>query len=220
MQKEMQLPAGAPNGAQPPGGSNGAPQPPQDSRPVAAAPSRPGKDDAPRGPDLERKRANPNQQKGGEQLADAISELRDLMRRDSPIPGNADDRAPGTPNERSDDARRNDSPGNEPGAPNSAYARGGPPPQSGSELGEPSREDLPKLPAESSRVSGARSAGPVRSQVIYGAAQRGFAGGDYARVHAEYEDHAERELEHEAIPPGYRGYVRRYFEAIAPRKSP
>jgi hypothetical protein len=79
---------------------------------------------------------------------------------------------------------------------------------------------VPRLPAASSRVSGARSAGPVRSQVIYGAAQRGFGGGDYARVHAEYEDHAERELEHEAIPPGYRGYVRRYFEAIAPRKNP
>ncbi|HKU39409.1 MAG TPA: hypothetical protein VJR89_14725, partial [Polyangiales bacterium] len=73
-----------------------------------------------------------------------------------------------------------------------------------------------QLPAAAVRVAAPKGPGPSRSEVIYGAAERGFAGRDYARVHAEYEAHADRELEREPLPPGYRGYVRRYFQAIAP----
>jgi hypothetical protein len=36
-------------------------------------------------------------------------------------------------------------------------------------------------------------------------------------VHGDYERHAERELDREAVPPGFRSYVRRYFQSIAPR---
>jgi hypothetical protein len=211
-----------------------APQPPQsdrqsssppaanEARPVAASASQGGTDDnGPRGPDLERKRMpqNPTGDRG-EGLADAISELRDLMRRDQSVHADLEGsgQAPQLPRDRPD-PDRDDSKGNRTGAPNAAYASGGPP-QVGSQAGDSKSEDVPKLPAAATRVSGVRSTGPVRSQVIYGAAQRGFAGGEYARVHAEYEDHAERELEREAVPPGYRGYVRRYFEAIAPRNTP
>jgi hypothetical protein len=205
------------------GGQHSSPPAAKEARPVAAAPSQPGNDSAPRGPDLERKRPprNPERQRA-ENLADAIAELRDLMRRDQKSVqadlGDPSQAAP--PPDHAADPARDDSAGNRPGAPNAAYARGGSPPRVTTENGESAREDVSQLPAAATRVSGARSAGPVRSQVIYGAAQRGFAGSDYARVHAEYEDHAERELEREAIPPGYRGYVRRYFEAIAPRKAP
>jgi hypothetical protein len=213
-----------PDPAQPPrtGGQGSSPPAAKEARPVAAAPSQPGDDNGPRGPDLERQRAERNaERQRAENLADAISELRDLMRRDQTVQADLDDpsQAP-PPRERASNPERNDSAGNRPGAPNAAYARGGAAPRAATETSDSTHEDTPQLPAAASRVSGARSAGPVRSQVIYGAAQRGFAGSDYARVHAEYEDHAERELEREAIPPGYRGYVRRYFEAIAPRKTP
>ncbi|HET6338887.1 MAG TPA: hypothetical protein VFG30_36965 [Polyangiales bacterium] len=212
-------------GAPPPpqsGGQSTSPPAAKEARPVAASASRGGKDDnGPRGPDLERNRAPQNPPRDrGENLADAISELRDLMRRDQSVHADLEgsDQAPQLPRDRPD-PKRDDSKGNRPGAPNAAYASGGPP-QVGTEAGDSKNEDLPKLPAAATRISGVRSDGPVRSRVIYGAAQRGFAGGDYARVHAEYEDHAERELESESVPPGYRGYVRRYFEAIAPRKTP
>lgn len=62
-----------------------------------------------------------------------------------------------------------------------------------------------------------RGRGPSRSEVIRGGAARGFASRDYERVYAEYEAHAERAIEEDQIPPGYRFYVRRYFDLIRPR---
>lgn len=59
--------------------------------------------------------------------------------------------------------------------------------------------------------------GPSRSEVIRGGAARGFASRDYERVYADYESHAERAIEQDEIPPGYRFYVRRYFDLIRPR---
>lgn len=59
--------------------------------------------------------------------------------------------------------------------------------------------------------------GPVRSEVIPSAAQRGFASRDYRDVYTEYSNHAEEVLEQDEIPPGYRSYVRRYFQLIRPR---
>lgn len=207
---------------EPPSGQSSSPPASKQARPVAASRSKGDpNDDSPRGPDLERHRVpdNPSERQRGENLADAISELRDLMRRDESVHADLGDSGGNQPPRDRADPNRDSSRGNRPGAPNAAYASGGPP-QVGREAGEPSKDDVPQLPAAGTRIAGVRSAGPVRSQVIYGAAQRGFAGSDYARVHAEYEDHAERELEREFVPPGYRGYVRRYFEAIAPRKAP
>ncbi len=62
-----------------------------------------------------------------------------------------------------------------------------------------------------------RGRGPSRSEVIRGGAARGFASRDYERVYADYEAHAERAIEEDEIPPGYRFYVRRYFDLIRPR---
>ena len=59
--------------------------------------------------------------------------------------------------------------------------------------------------------------GPGRSEVIRGGAARGFASRDYERVYADYEAHAARAIEEDEIPPGYRFYVRRYFDLIRPR---
>ncbi len=68
------------------------------------------------------------------------------------------------------------------------------------------------------QVQGAGGPGPTRSQVIRTAAADGFANAPYRTVYAPYWDHA-REVLHEAeVPPGYRSYVRRYFQLIRPRE--
>ncbi|PIE05304.1 MAG: hypothetical protein CSA75_05445, partial [Sorangium cellulosum] len=60
--------------------------------------------------------------------------------------------------------------------------------------------------------------GPSRAEVIYGAAERGFVGKGYQKVFTEYETVAEKAIDKEDIPPGYRFYVQRYFQLIRPRE--
>jgi hypothetical protein len=59
--------------------------------------------------------------------------------------------------------------------------------------------------------------GAASSQVIYGAAERGFVGKGYKKVFTDYQTVAEESLAKDDIPPGYRFYVRRYFQLIRPR---
>jgi hypothetical protein len=67
------------------------------------------------------------------------------------------------------------------------------------------------------RVEGQQGEGPTRSEVIRSSAQRGFASRDYRDVYTDYSGHAEEVLEQDEVPPGYRSYVRRYFQLIRPR---
>ncbi len=60
--------------------------------------------------------------------------------------------------------------------------------------------------------------GSASSQVIYGAAQRGFVGRGYKQVYTDYKTVAEKVMNEEQIPPGYRFYVQRYFQLIRPRE--
>lgn len=60
--------------------------------------------------------------------------------------------------------------------------------------------------------------GTASAEVIHGAAERGFVGKGYRDVYVQYESVAEQALEHDQIPPGYRFYVRRYFQLIRPRE--
>jgi hypothetical protein len=55
--------------------------------------------------------------------------------------------------------------------------------------------------------------------VIEAAAEQGFATEGYKDIHVEYEKVAEEVLESEQIPPGYRFYVRKYFDMIRPREA-
>jgi hypothetical protein len=83
-------------------------------------------------------------------------------------------------------------------------------------LAEATRLDATR---QSTRVQGEQSErGPTRSEVILGAAERGFAARDYRRVYADYASHATEVLEQDQIPGGYRFYVRRYFQLIRPRE--
>jgi hypothetical protein len=59
--------------------------------------------------------------------------------------------------------------------------------------------------------------GAASAEVIYGAAERGFVGKGYQQVFTDYQTVAEQVMTQDEIPPGYRFYVRRYFQLIRPR---
>jgi hypothetical protein len=60
--------------------------------------------------------------------------------------------------------------------------------------------------------------GASRSEVILGAAERGFKGGAYKKVYTEYRTSAEEQMHRDQIPPGANDHVRRYFDLIRPRE--
>jgi hypothetical protein len=59
--------------------------------------------------------------------------------------------------------------------------------------------------------------GMASSEVVYGAAERGFTGSGYKKVYTDYRTVAEEVIQTDEIPPGYKFYVRRYFQLIRPR---
>ncbi len=60
--------------------------------------------------------------------------------------------------------------------------------------------------------------GTASSESIYGAAEKGFVSPEYKRIYTDYKTVAEEVIERESVPPGYRFYVRRYFQLIRPRE--
>ena len=77
----------------------------------------------------------------------------------------------------------------------------------------------PKMGTQDTQVQGADANGGSRSQVILGAAERGFASRGYRKVYTEYHQVAEESLAKDEIPGGYRFYVKRYFQLIRPREE-
>ncbi len=73
---------------------------------------------------------------------------------------------------------------------------------------------------EDRQLAGAAGAGPTRSQVILGASEGGFASASYRKVYGDYRAHAEEWIARDDVPPGYRYYVRRYFQLVRPRGVP
>ncbi len=67
------------------------------------------------------------------------------------------------------------------------------------------------------RVYGKEGAGPSRSQTILGAAEKGFATQAYRKVYGDYTSVSEEVMSKQRVPPGYRFYVKRYFQMIKPR---
>ncbi len=59
--------------------------------------------------------------------------------------------------------------------------------------------------------------GGADSRVILSAAEKGFRGAAYEKIFTEYKTVAEKNINKEEIPDGYRFYVRRYFQLIRPR---
>lgn len=120
---------------------------------------------------------------------------------DVPMPGSS----PGGPG----GDQPGDQPGGDPGG--KSYGSGHDP----NIAGDPS-----KLEGKTQDVTAAgvdSGQGAASAEVIYGAAERGFVGKGYQRVFTDYETVAEQVMEKDEIPPGYRFYVRRYFQLIRPR---
>jgi hypothetical protein len=66
-------------------------------------------------------------------------------------------------------------------------------------------------------ASGTEGKGPTRSEVILGAADKGFAAQAYRRVYRDYTQIVEEVLKQEDVPLGYQYFVKRYFQLIKPR---
>lgn len=80
--------------------------------------------------------------------------------------------------------------------------------------------DPTKLEGKTQDVSAAgvdSGQGAASAEVIYGAAERGFVGRGYQKVFTDYQTVAEQVMTQDEIPPGYRFYVKRYFQLIRPR---
>jgi len=71
---------------------------------------------------------------------------------------------------------------------------------------------------QATRVDGQQGAGPTRSETILGSAEKGFSGRAYKRVYSDYTSVVEEVMSKERVPPGYRYYVKRYFQLIKPRE--
>jgi hypothetical protein len=84
--------------------------------------------------------------------------------------------------------------------------------------GDPS--DLKSKTEDVSAAAVDTGQGSSTSEVVYGAAERGFTGARYKNVYTQYRTVAEDGLEQENIPAGYEFYVRRYFQLIRPRTTP
>ncbi|MDB4970629.1 MAG: Endoglucanase, partial [Myxococcales bacterium] len=80
--------------------------------------------------------------------------------------------------------------------------------------------DITRLNSErhDTRVNGKEGAGPSRSQTILGSAEKGFASTTYKKVYGDYSAVVEEVMSKEKVPPGYRFYVKRYFQLIKPRE--
>ncbi len=77
-----------------------------------------------------------------------------------------------------------------------------------------------RMSSQDTQVQGAETGqGGSRSQVIEGAAERGFASRNYRKVYTEYHQVAEESLAKDEIPGGYRFFVKRYFQLIRPREE-
>jgi len=67
-------------------------------------------------------------------------------------------------------------------------------------------------------ATGKAGAGPSRSQTILGASEKGFSSRDYHKVYDDYHAVVEEVMSQQNVPPGYRYYVKRYFQLIRPRE--
>ena len=84
----------------------------------------------------------------------------------------------------------------------------------GKALGEKTSMDSKR---KKKKMTGRKGAGPSRSKVIRSASEKGFATREYKEVYGDYSSVVEEVMKREDVPPGYRYYVKRYFELIKPR---
>jgi hypothetical protein len=114
----------------------------------------------------------------------------------------------------------------EPGPGGQRPGPGGDSPSAGSEAGAGEGPELKgkatELDGKTEDVTAAAvdtGQGAASSEVVFGAAERGFTGTRYQKVYTQYRTVAEDVLQQDTIPAGYESYVRRYFQLIRPRQA-
>ena len=104
-----------------------------------------------------------------------------------------------------------------------AKAASGPPgdgKQPGDQTGGANKGQRPGVRAgRNEKLTGVQSDGPTVKQTFLDAARRGFARRSWRAVYARYSDVAQEMMDREALPPGRRAMVQRYFELIRPQSS-
>lgn len=175
--------------------------------------------------------------KGGEKREELLEKFRQLAKGQKPgsgQPGGEEGQGPGKPGQGSPKLSFGSGDGQSIPVPAPGQGPGTEGKQAGAGAGEGGdqagsgsdpnlRGDQTDLQGKTQDVSAAgvdSGEGTASSEVVYGAAERGFSGAGYRKVYTDYKTVAEEVLETDEIPPGYKFYVRRYFQLIRPRQQP
>jgi hypothetical protein len=75
---------------------------------------------------------------------------------------------------------------------------------------------LPGAKFKEDQLEGKNGQGPSRRATILTSAKKGFASVSYEKVYADYQKVIEQVMNQEKVPPGYRYYIKRYFQRIRP----
>ncbi len=96
-------------------------------------------------------------------------------------------------------------------------------PQSGKQWGDEHDPNVTGDPTKLSdakfkddQLEGQKGKGPSRRATILTSAKKGFASVSYSKVYADYQKVIEQVMNQEKVPPGYRYYIKRYFQRIRP----
>lgn len=170
------------------------------------------------------------QQKGREMREQAkrqLDEMKETMRRSSSKEGEEDSesaenmrkflqRAKGeqAQNEGKEGAPDQQKPGDKPGGAAAGESNGAGEGAGDKTLGEAT--DM-NSKGQDTKLDGRDAKGPSKSEIIKAASEEGFATTDYKDVYVDYESVVEEVMDREAVPAGYRYYIKRYFELIKPR---
>jgi len=148
---------------------------------------------------------------GSGQGKDGKGEMQLTLGHGAPGPGSALTMGPSSGGSSRGESGEGEGPGGGNAAPSDSWGEGHDPNLRGD------RTNMKGQTEDVSAVAADTGQGASSSQVIYGAAERGFVGRGYKKVYADYQNVAEEALAKDEIPPGYRFYVRRYFQLIRPR---
>jgi hypothetical protein len=83
-------------------------------------------------------------------------------------------------------------------------------------FGDPT--DLAAMRTEE-QLQGQRNRGPNEITVELAPAMEQVASRDYQEVYSRYKKMSDEVLEQEALPSGYQGIIKRYFESIRPQRE-
>ncbi len=162
------------------------------------------------------RRAKQKGKRGPKDLFGKNRRKRDFRRR---AQGQKGQRSAWKPGQRSGQLGQNGKPGQN-GQPGQNGKRPG-----GDHYGDQHDPDLlgdatPKAkPTKDTSVSGVHGRGPGTRETILSAAQKGFSNVHYRKVFARYKTVVEDVMQTEKVPPGYKYYIKKYFQKIKPRSN-